>query len=120
MSDTTALHPLAPDHIPYYIASPNQPDILFQIVVASVVAMVVLIGVFYFYLHALPDRMAHKASHAQLQLVGILALIGLFTHNNLFWIAALLLAALQFPDLTSPLRSIAESLERISSRSKIR
>ena len=40
----------------------------------------------------------------------VLAILALFTHNNLFWVAALVLALVKFPDFTSPLNSIAQSL----------
>ena len=38
-------------------------------------------------------------------------LVALLTHNNYFFIGALLLAAVRFPDWTTPLNSIAKSLE---------
>ena len=44
----------------------------------------------------------------------MLALLALFTHNHLFWIAALLLALVQFPDFSSPLGSMARSLEKLA------
>ena len=49
-------------------------------------------------------------------LPGMLALLALFTHNHLFWIAALLLALVQFPDFSSPLASMARSLEKLAGR----
>jgi hypothetical protein len=49
-----------------------------------------------------------------LQLVAVLALIALFTHNHLFWIAALLLALIEFPDFSTPIRSMASSLRKIA------
>ncbi|WP_246710482.1 hypothetical protein [Martelella soudanensis] len=75
---------------------------------------VLLIGVFYLYLHALPERMAHSSNAFQLQLVGVLALLSLFTHNNIFWIAALLIVAVRIPDFITPVNSIAHSLHRIA------
>ncbi|MNV89631.1 hypothetical protein D3C71_1839430 [compost metagenome] len=75
-----------------------------------------MIGTFYLRLHALPEQMAHGASKAKFELVAVLALIALFTHNHLFWIAALLLALIDLPDFWSPLRSIAKSLEKMSGR----
>ncbi len=50
----------------------------------------------------------------QFQIVAVLALIALFTHNHAFWIAGLLLALIPLPDFTTPLSSIAGSLERIA------
>lgn len=43
-------------------------------------------------------------------------LIALFTHNHLFWIAALLLALIEFPDFSSPITSMADSLRKIADR----
>lgn len=110
------LHPMAPEHIPGFVAAPGEADILFTGTVVFVLVFVLILGNLYLRLHALPDRMAHRANHAQLQVVGILTLLALFTHNNLFWIAALLLAAIQLPDLLTPLSSMARSLRRLAAR----
>lgn len=106
-------HSLAIEHLPMFVTGPGQTDILFNAVVVILIVVVMLVGVFYFALHALPEKYAHKANSRQLQIVAILSLIALFTHNNYFWIAALLLAAIQFPDFLSPLTSIARSLKKI-------
>ncbi|THK37230.1 hypothetical protein EHS39_15510 [Ensifer sp. MPMI2T] len=113
---TEALHPAAVDHLPVFITAPGQTDVLFNVMVVFVLLMVFLVGILYLRLHALPEHMAHGASKAQLQIIGVLALIALFTHNHLFWIAALLLAMVEFPDFTSPIRSMARSLARIARR----
>jgi hypothetical protein len=42
----------------------------------------------------------------------------MFTHNNLFWIAALLLALVKFPDYSTPINSMAQSLETLVRRSR--
>lgn len=60
--------------------------------------------------------MAHGGSKAKFEVVAVLALIALFTHNHLFWIAGLILALVDLPDIWSPLRSIARSLEKMSGR----
>ena len=52
-----------------------------------------------------------------LEIVAVLGLISLFTHNHLFWIAGLLLALIDIPDFGTPLRSIAGSVERIADAS---
>lgn len=101
-------------HYPSFITEPGSPDVLFNLVVVLLLVAVFLIGAFYFRLHALPEQMAHSKSPAQYQFVAILALIGLLTHNALFWIAALLLAAVSIPDFLTPLRSIAKSLQMMS------
>lgn len=111
-----AWHPAAVDHLPVFITAPGETDVLFNVMVVFVLLMVFLVGILYLRLHALPEHMAHGASKAQLQIIGVLALIALFTHNHLFWIAALLLAMIEFPDFASPVKSMARSLARIARR----
>ena len=79
-------------------------------------AVVMALGNLYFQLHALPERMAHRASRVQLEIVAVLCLIALFTHNHIYWILGLLLALVQLPDFSTPVASIAESLERFIRR----
>lgn len=110
------LHPAAVDHLPFFITAPGQTDVLFNVMAVVVVAIILLIGSLYFTLHALPERMAHRATRAQLQIVAVLCLIALFTHNHLFWIAGLLLALVELPDFGTPARSVAASLDRIANR----
>jgi hypothetical protein len=62
----------------------------------------------------LPEQMAHRGQKIQFEIVAVLALLALFTHNHAFWIAGLLLALIPLPDFTTPLSSIAGSLERIA------
>ena len=78
------------------------------------VVVIILIGVAYFTLHSIPEKIAHQSNHPQFQLVGILALLALFTHNGLFWIAAILVAGFQFPDFAAPLRSIADAIRSLA------
>ncbi len=110
------LHPLTKDPIPAFIAGPNETDFLFTIAVIFFLVVIFAIGILYLRLHALPEHIAHRSNKVQLQLVAILGLIALFTHNHLFWIAGLLLAFIEFPDISSPLGSIAQSLEKLSGR----
>ena len=63
--------------------------------------------------------MAH-GKKVQMEIVAVLALISLFTHNHLFWIAGLLLALIDLPDFSSPISSIARSLEKLSGRDPAR
>jgi hypothetical protein len=44
----------------------------------------------------------------------MLALLALFTHNHIFWIGALLIALVQFPNFSAPLASMARSLEKLA------
>jgi hypothetical protein len=76
---------------------------------------VIGLGSVYFRLHALPEHLAHKnASKIQFEVVAVLALIGLFTHNTLFWIAALILALVPIPDFHGPLDRMADALAKMA------
>jgi hypothetical protein len=58
--------------------------------------------------------MAHKTHKLQFEIVAVLGLISLFTHQHIFWVAGLLLALIDLPDFGTPIRTIAESVERIA------
>lgn len=109
---------LAPPHLPSFIAGPGQSDWLMTVMAVFLAVAVVSMGLVYLKLHALPEHMAHRTNKAQLQFVAVLALIALLTHNNVFWIAALLLALIELPDFSTPMNSIALSLERLSGRDR--
>ena len=98
------------DNLPFYITGPGESDILFAAVTISLIAIVVGFGALYFTIQAIPDRIVKGASKSQMQLVGLLGLISLFTMNNLYWIAAILLAAIRIPNIMTPLTDIARSL----------
>lgn len=112
---TSAIHPLAPHHLPRYLAGDGS-DPLFTVVVVLLILVLLVVGNLYFKLHALPEQMAHKRNATQLQIVAVLALLALFTHNNVFWIAALLLAVVELPDYATPLRAMAASLDKIATQ----
>lgn len=111
-------HEMATEHLPAFIVGPGDTDVLFAIVFIFLLVTVLLVGVFYFKLHSLPEQMAHDINAGQIQIIGILSLLALFTHNNYFWIAALLLAAVKVPDFLTPLTSIANSLEQQTKEGK--
>jgi hypothetical protein len=111
-----AVNPAAIEHLPVFIFSPGQTDYLFVAVIIFLIVAVLAVGNLYFQLHAAPERMAHRTSKVQMEVVAVLALISLFTHNHLFWIAGLLLAFVQIPDFSTPLYSIAQSLGKLSGR----
>ena len=108
------LHPEAIPHLPVFITAPGETDVLFVVNAIFVLLAVSGLGVFYFKLHALPEQLAHRGQKIQFQLVAVLGLLALFTHNHAFWIAGLLLALMPLPDFTTPLGSIARSLERLA------
>ncbi|OCP01749.1 MULTISPECIES: hypothetical protein [unclassified Ensifer] len=114
MSDS--IHPTAIHHLPAFITAPGQSDVLFNVVVIFMILAIFALGTFYLRLHSLPETMAHKSHKVQYELVAVLGLISLLTHNNIFWIAALILALIDLPDFSSPLASIARSLERLAGK----
>lgn len=109
------MHPAATHHLPPFVTAPGETDVLLVVMAIFLLLAVVSIGIFYFKLHALPEQLAHRGQKVQFQLVAVLALLALFTHNHAFWIAGLLLALVPIPDFTTPLSSIARSLERLAS-----
>lgn len=99
-------------HLPWFITAPGQTDTLFIIVTVLVIGIVLMLGIVFFWLHSLPERMGHKK--LQFEIVAVLCLLSLFTHIHLFWVIALLLALIDLPDFLSPLRRLAGAAERLS------
>ena len=58
--------------------------------------------------------MAHKSQKFQFEIVAVLCLLALFTHNHLFWVIGLFLAMIDLPDFSTPLRRIAGSVEKMA------
>ena len=108
------LHPLAPHTLPPFVGAADGSDPLFSAIIFVVILAVLGVGVFYLKLHAIPEQLAHKHGNTQSQLIMVLALLALFTHNNIFWVAALILALLKLPDFLTPINSISESLKKLS------
>ncbi|MEY9693083.1 hypothetical protein ABH976_004229 [Bradyrhizobium ottawaense] len=108
------LHPMAPHHLPFYLAPGSGTDTLMVVMGLFLIGTVLWVGTLYWKLHSLPERMAHKSQKLQFEFVAVLGLISLFTHMHIFWIAGLLLALIDLPDFGTPLRSIAGSVEKIA------
>ena len=115
---TDQLHPMTPHHLPFYLARPGETDWLMIVMGIFLILAVLGIGNLYLHLHSLPERMAHKGQKLQFEIVAVLGLIALFTHIHIFWIAALLLALVDLPDFSTPLTSIAGSVEKIADSEK--
>ena len=111
---TDKLHPAAPHHLPAFITAPGETDIAMVAMGVLLIAAVLFVGNIFFKLHSLPERMAHKSQKLQFEVVAVLCLLALFTHIHLFWVAALILALIEIPDFSTPLRSIAGSVEKIA------
>src|SRR6266567_4357364 len=108
------LQPSAPHHLPPFITAPGDTDVLMVVVGIVLIGAVLAVGNLYLHLHTLPERMAHKSQKLQFEIVAVLGLLALFTHNPLFWLIGLLLAMVDMPDFGTPLRRIGGSVEKIA------
>lgn len=108
------IHPSAPHHLPSFITAPGDTDVLMVVVGIFLIVAVLAVGNFYLHLHSLPERMAHKSQKFQFEIVAVLGLLSLFTHNHLFWVIGLFLAMIDLPDFSTPLRRIAGSVEKMA------
>jgi NADH:ubiquinone oxidoreductase subunit 5 (subunit L)/multisubunit Na+/H+ antiporter MnhA subunit len=109
-------HPDAPHHLPWFITSPGEIDVLMVVMAVVLFVAVLTIGILFLRLHSLPERMAHKGKKLQFEIVAVLCLLALFTHIHLFWVSALLLALIDIPDFGGSLGRMAGSLEKIADR----
>ncbi|MDI1264688.1 MAG: hypothetical protein PS018_15655 [bacterium] len=109
-----SIHPSAPHHLPSFITAPGDTDVLMIVVGIMLIGAVVAVGNLYLHLHTLPERMAHRTHKLQFEIVAVLGLLALFTHNHLFWVIGLFLAMIDLPDFLSPLRRIAGSVEKMA------
>ncbi|MBR0874941.1 hypothetical protein JQ633_31605 [Bradyrhizobium tropiciagri] len=108
------MHSAAPHHLPFFVPGADGSDPLMVVMGIFLVGTVLWVGTLYWRLHSLPERMAHKSQKLQFEIVAVLGLISLFTHMHIFWVAGLLLAMIDLPDFGTPMRSIADSVERIA------
>lgn len=111
---SASMHSVAPEHLPFFITAPGETDVLLVASGICLAAFVFLFGILYLRLHHLPEHIAHTGAKVQFEIVAILSLIAMFTHNNYFWIAALLLAFIHIPDFVTPLNGMAQSLAKIA------
>jgi NADH:ubiquinone oxidoreductase subunit 5 (subunit L)/multisubunit Na+/H+ antiporter MnhA subunit len=111
---TETMHPAAPHHLPGFITAPGETDVFMVVMAVFLVIAVLAIGLLFLRLHTLPERLAHKGHKLQFEIVAVLGLLALFTHQHIFWVAGLLLALIDIPDFGWPLRRIAGSLEKIA------
>lgn len=80
----------------------------------TLIVAVLAFGNLFLRLHTLPERMAHGSQKLQFEIVAVLGLLALFTHQHIFWVAGLLLALVDLPDFGTPLRRIAGSAEHMA------
>jgi hypothetical protein len=112
MSAAGQLNPAAPAHLPAFVTAPGESDWLMAVMFVFLLAVVISFGVLFLRLHHLPEHRAHNK--VQWQIVAVLTLLAMLTHNNAIWIVALLLALVDLPDFSTPMNSIAVSLEKLS------
>jgi multisubunit Na+/H+ antiporter MnhF subunit len=111
------MNPASPHHLPVFITSPGHTDVLLVLMGLVLIGAVLGIGIFFFWLHSLPERMVHHK--LQFDIVAVLCLLSLLTHEHAYWVVALLLSLVKFPDVSvldflGPLKRIASSLEAIA------
>ena len=110
---TASLHPAAPHHLPVFITESGETDVLMVVMAVFLVLAVLAVGILFLRLHTLPERMAHKSHKLQFEIVGVLGLLALFTHQHIFWVAGLLLALIDIPDFGGAFSRMAGSLEGV-------
>lgn len=109
---TTAVHPAAPHALPMFLAGPDGSDPFLVGTGLFLLVAVMAFGIFFLRLHTLPERIAHRGHKLQFEVVAVLGLLALFTHMHIFWVIGLLLALIDIPNITGPLRRIAGSAEK--------
>ena len=114
MSDQ--LHPAATHHLPFFITAPGETDVVLNITLWFVVACIILTGVIFLTIHSLPERMAHNSKKILLDLIALLCLLALLTHEHLFWFIAIILAFIDIPDFLTPVNSIAKSMKSLAAQ----
>ena len=108
------LHPAASHHLPSFITAPGETDVLMVVMGVILILAVLRFGILFFRLHTLPERIAHRGHKLQFEIVAVLGLLALFTHMHLFWVAGLLLALIDLPDIGGWLNRIGTAVEKIA------
>ena len=91
------LNPAAPHNLPFFIPGPDGSDPLLFVTGLFLIVAVIAFGLIFLRIHTLPERMAHRTHKVQFQVVAVLGLLALFTHNQIFWVIGLFLALLLPP-----------------------
>jgi hypothetical protein len=109
------VNPIATKHLPIFITPPGEIDVLTVVMAVFLLCAVVAVGIIFFRLHNLPREIAHRGQKLQANIVAVLCLIALFTQIWGFWVSALLLALVKFPDFDDlGLGRITRAVERIA------
>lgn len=110
----TSVHPAAPHHQPFFLPGPDGSDPVLVGTGIFLLIAVTAFGILFLRLHTLPERLAHRGHKLQFEIVAVLGLLALFTHMHIFWVMGLLLALIDLPDFTGPMRRIAGSTEKMA------
>lgn len=106
------MHSAVTSHLPWFITAPGETDVLYVITAITVIAGILGLGILFFTLHSLPERLGHKK--LQFEIVAVLGLLSLFTHIHAFWVIGLLLALIDLPDFQTPAKRSAAALEKMA------
>jgi hypothetical protein len=107
-------HPAATPHLPSFAPLADGGDYLMTFMTVSLTVSVLAVGLLFLRIHTLPERMAHRSKKIQFELVAVLGLLALFTHQHAFWVAGLLLAFIDLPDVATPVRRAVTALETLA------
>ena len=108
------IHPAAPHHLPFFVPGADGSDPVLVAAGLFLIGAIVAFGLLFLRIHTLPERMAHRGHKLQFEVVAVLGLLALFTHQHIFWVIGLFLALVDLPDFSGPLRRIAGSAERMA------
>jgi len=112
------VHPAATDPTPIFFPGADGSDPVTIGVGIFLIVCVLAVGLLFLRLHTLPERIAHKRQKFQFEIVAVLGLLALFTHIHLFWVAGLILALVELPDLSGVFGSMATSLRDIATNTR--
>lgn len=110
------IHPMAPEHLPPYLSPADGSDPLLILIIGGTIIAVLCLGALYFRIHSIPEHLGEKHNNTQINLISVLTILALFTHNNIFWVVALIIAVVKIPDFMTPLNSIAEALSQMAKK----
>src|SRR3974377_1171796 len=88
---------LATEPLACFVTKPGETDVLLVVTAVLLLVMAIAFGVLLLRLHHLPEHIAGKSQKMQYEVVAVLGLLAMFTHQNIFWVIALLLAAIALP-----------------------
>jgi hypothetical protein len=62
---SASVHPAAPHHLPMFITTPGETDVLMVVMAVFLIVVVLVVGNLFLRLHTLPERLAHKGHKLQ-------------------------------------------------------